>query len=353
MKSYNEIYDAMKNYIVANQSKVTDLNEGSVMASLLEAVAREIAAEYISIVANIDTYQKKIAFAQFDFQKKTGLAATGSVVFTRNPAIHNNIDIPSGTELATSDGIAFVTVGDNILPAGSLVSGTVLVECKSIGKAGNVDAGEINVISSVIPGLASVTNDVACSGGVDEETDLEYSNRFRTFILGLGQASVPGIRAAVLGINGLKSCSVVEHFPPQDGCNFSVYAEDGSGTLPQGYVSQIQTVLDGDDTHSGIRAAGLRSRILSPALVMLTVTVSAHINWSVPPHYIDNDIRSKITSYVATLGIGECPSNQVIESLVRAQYGIISVDEIIISGLPGVFDATMIARVRAVTTEFV
>jgi uncharacterized phage protein gp47/JayE len=72
MKTYDQIMSAMKAYVVANQTTITDLNEGSVIASILEAVAREMASEYIAIITNIDTYQKKIAFAQFDFRKKTG-----------------------------------------------------------------------------------------------------------------------------------------------------------------------------------------------------------------------------------------------------------------------------------------
>lgn len=353
IKTYDEIFDTMKNYFVTNQNKVTDLNEGSVIASIFEAVAREISAEYVAILANVDTYQKKIAFAQFDFQKKAGLAATGSVVFTRNPAFGNNIDIPAGTEIATTDGVGFVTMNDVVLSAGELTSEPVIIQCKSIGTIGNVAANTVSVMTSIIPGITAVTNESACAGGVDEETDDEYSNRFRQFILGLGQSSVRGIKAAVLGINGIKSCSVVEHFPPVSGYNFTVYAEDGTGTLPQELLNSIQTLLDGDATHTGIRAAGLRSRILAPTIVMLTVTVFAHIDWSIPQQYIEDEIKNKITGYVLSLGIGEAPSQNIFENLVKGQYGIVSMDGVEVAGMPDVFDATMIARISSIDVEFV
>ena len=353
IKTYEEIFNAMKQYFVAHQDKVTDLNEGSVIASIFEAVAREIEAEYISIVSNIDTYQKRIAFAQFDFQKKAGLSATGSVVFTRNPAFGNAIDIPAGTEVATFDGTTFVTVEDTILDAAVLTSDPVIIQCKSIGTVGNVAADTITVIMSVIPGLTAVTNEAACAGGVNEETDDEYNNRFKEFILGLGQSSVSGIRAAVLGINGIKSCSVVEYFPPVEGYNFTVYAEDGTGSLPANLMSTIQTLLDGDAAHSGLRAAGLRSRILAPTIMRLNVTVSAHINWSIPRQYIEDGIRGKIVDYLASLGIGDAPSQNTIEGIVKGQYGIRSMDSVVINGMPDVLDSTMIVRANSVAMEFV
>jgi len=351
-KTYKQIIDAMKAYIVANQDKVTDLNEGSVIASILEAVAREISAEYISIVTNVDAYQKKIAFSQFDFSKKEGLAAAGYVVFVRDTAYRNNIDIPTGTEIATTDGVIFATVENVILESGSNESPSVGVQCETIGTTGNVAANSITVINSTVPGLASVTNPVDFSGGVNEETDDEYESRFREFILGLGRSSVHGIRAAVLGINGIKSCSIVEHFPADSGYNFTIYAENGTGALPSDLLEEVQDVVIGGDNETGCRAAGVRARVLAPTMEKLTITVSATIDWSIPRMYVEEEMSAKIAAYITGLGIGEAPALKTLEDIAKGQYGILTVSSVIISGLPDPFTDSMIARLASVVAEF-
>lgn len=352
MKTYDQIMSAMKAYVVANQTTITDLNEGSVIASILEAVAREMASEYIAIITNIDTYQKKIAFAQFDFRKKTGVAATGSVVFSRDSTYRNDLHIPAGTEVTTPDGITFVTVEDAIIIGGTTESAPVEIKCKTLGASGNVGVGTISIINSTIPGLSTVTNAVACSGGVDEETDDEYDSRFREFILGLAQSSVPGIKASVLAINGVKSCSIVEHFPPESGYHFTVYAEDGSGTLPDDLLTTVENVVNGGGDEGGIVAAGIRARILAPALQKITITVTATIDWSIPRQYIEDEMTAKISGYINGLGIGERPDQGILKDLASRQYGIEAVSSVAISGLPEVFDDSMVVRISSVVAEF-
>ncbi|GAB6276234.1 MAG: hypothetical protein SAMD01599839_07740 [Rectinema sp.] len=351
-KTYKQIIDAMKAYIVANQTTLTDLNEGSVIASMLEAAAREMAAEYIAIITNVDAYQKKIAFAQFDFQRKEGLAASGSVVFGRDIAYRNDISIPAGTKVTTADGVSFLTTAGLVLAAGSSNSAAVGVLCETVGILGNVAAATITVIESTIPGLATVSNSAACAGGVNQETEDEYDSRFREFILGLGKSSVHGIRAAVLAVNGIKSCSVVEHFPAESGYNFTVYAENGAGALPVALLTKIENVVIGGGEEDGCKAAGVRARVLAPTVQMLTITITATIDWSIPRMYVEQEMSSKISSYISGLGIGEAPEIKTLEDIAKGQYGILSVASVVIDGLPAPFLSSMIARLASVVAEF-
>ncbi len=354
MKTYQEIYDDMKNYFVANQNIVTDLNQGSVIASIFEALARVIASEYIAIMTNVDTYQKNIAYAQFEFQRKSGQAASGFVTFTRNPAFSNDIYIPKGTLLETDDGTQFNTVADYIFVAGSsLTSDPVPVQCSTIGLIGNVAANMITTLKSVIVGIASVTNTGACAGGTDAETDAEFAARFREYILGLGRSTVPGIKAAVLGVDGIKSCSVVEHFPPVDDYNFTIYAENGAGVLPNDLKSEVETLILGDDDNPGYKAAGVRARVLAPDLYPITITISASIDWSIPRAYIDEEIEAKLQNYFNVLGIGDSPDTAILYDIVRGQYGILQLSNLNISGLPETMDGSKIVRLANVITEYV
>jgi hypothetical protein len=66
LKSYREIFEDMRDYVVAHQNKITDFNEGSVAASMPEAVAREVATLYHKTVANIELYGRGMVYAQLE-----------------------------------------------------------------------------------------------------------------------------------------------------------------------------------------------------------------------------------------------------------------------------------------------
>ena len=54
LKLFTSILEDMMNWVIANQNKVTDFNEGSVARSLLEAVALEVEQLYIRTRVGFD-----------------------------------------------------------------------------------------------------------------------------------------------------------------------------------------------------------------------------------------------------------------------------------------------------------
>jgi len=325
-KSYREIFESMRNYIISHQKKVTDFNEGSVVLSFVEAPSREIAALYIKTVSNIELYAKGMAFAQFDFEKKDGLAASGSVRFYRKAASSIEVKIPAGAaKISTADGLQFETTAEGKIAAGATVSGFVPASCTKIGDIGNVGIGKINTIVNSLYGVDTVKNDAVFTGGVNQETDEEYSARFSEFIIGMGKSSVSGVRATALSINGVRSVSLVEHFPAQSGYNFTLYAENGSGGLPAAIKTVLEEVIVGNDKVEGVRACGVNARILAPQIVTMNILLLFKVDGTIPAGHIEEAIKTKIINYMNSLKIGQPYDKKFVYNIAMKQPGVFDI----------------------------
>jgi uncharacterized phage protein gp47/JayE len=315
----------MQDYVIAHQDKLTDFNEGSVIRSLLEAPAREIASLYNKCIANLELYARQMAYAQFDFTRKIGIAASGSVVFSRKVANSASITIPAGASVSVSDGTKFITLTNGVIPPYLTDSNAVVASCSEIGIVGNVAVGQINTIDYSVYGVDGVRNDIAFSNGVDSESDADYHTRFSEFIAGLGKASVAGVRATALSVNGVVSVSLVEHYPAENGYHFTLYAEDGSGSLAVAIKNELTSLIIGDDTTDGVRACGVNGRILAPEIVRIDIHIIFKISGSIPSSIIENKIIKNITNYVNGLGIGEDYDKKVVYNFVIRQAGVFDV----------------------------
>ena len=126
---------------------------------------------------------------------KNGFALTASGTYLDSKAAEQGLTrkgAVSATVLLTIKGSpgAKVSVGDKAA-SDSLVfsimenaeldnTGTakVTAQCDTFGKIGNVPPGSINRFPVTLPGLVSVINEEAATGGFDEETDEELRERY-------------------------------------------------------------------------------------------------------------------------------------------------------------------------------
>jgi hypothetical protein len=328
LKSYAEILTDMRNWIIAHQHKITDFNDGSIASSLLEANAREISSLYNKTVSNIELYAQNMAYAQFDFERKAGTVASGSVVFSRKAAIGMTVTIPEGVSISTDDGLIFITSMAGSIAADSINSLPIPTVCTEIGNIGNVGANRIMNIDDSIYGVDSVNNPVAFSGGLNKETDEEYRGRFTEFIIGLGQSSVSGVRATGLSVRGIRSVSLVQRFPAEDGYHFTLFAEDGSGGLPAATKARLEQVIIGDDYVDGVKAAGINARILAPDMVNVNIVIIFKVDGTIPAGLVEHEIRTNTTNYVNSLKIGEQYDKKKVYNMILKQTGILDINTI-------------------------
>jgi len=158
---------------------------------LIDVVAQKIADSTIDLDAlagslNIDSkvglnLDKFLSI--FNFGRKSAVAATGFVTFSRSQPALTDIRIPAGQQVvaptSTAD-IWFRTTFDVTIRAGES-SVTAPIQAVVPGVAGNVAAQAITEYIGGV-GFDSVTNDAPTSGGVDQETDDQYKVRFKNTV---------------------------------------------------------------------------------------------------------------------------------------------------------------------------
>lgn len=103
--------------------------------------------------------------------RKPATASTVTVKITGTP----NSSVSVGDKVA-SDTLVFTVIENAALDENGTAS--VLASCDTLGKIGNIPIGAINKFPVTLPGLVTVTNEVAATGGFDAETDDELRERY-------------------------------------------------------------------------------------------------------------------------------------------------------------------------------
>lgn len=314
-QSYNQIYDKMKNNMIANQETLTDFNEGSMISTMFESIARIGERFYIETRNGYSNNLKAIPYSIFNFKRKEGAKAAAIVKFKRSVPIGTKTIIPIGTQVSNGT-YFFYTTSVGSINADELESNSISVVADKVGIAYNVPANSITTIESAVSSdIVSVNNDTRASGGTDRETDLQMLSRFKIYINGLQGTNNYGFKSAVLSIEGVRSVSIVEQFPPLYNIfNAIVYVDDGTGNLSNELKLKIEDTINGNDTQvkPGCRATGMQ------VLVMPAKPVNIKINVEVKVYRTDEDtakfdVKESLVEEINSLSIGE---NVIISSLI-------------------------------------
>ncbi|MCM1219180.1 MAG: baseplate J/gp47 family protein [Lachnospiraceae bacterium] len=118
--------------------------------------------------------------------------------------------VPAGTIFAASSaGVQFRSLANITLAVGGT---TVAVQATVPGDVGNVPSGTITSTVSILPGITSVNNPAAASGGGPAETDGEYRARIAALTTTYG--SMPILREALYKIDGVQYVDILENTQP-------------------------------------------------------------------------------------------------------------------------------------------
>lgn len=312
-KTFIQIYDAMKRWLIGASSKLNNFNIGARLSVLLEAIASMIGE------TNNDYYQalKKAiptsVYNAFDFEKKAGVQSSGKLEFTRGVAATKDYIVPVGTAIMLN-GIKFATIVVGEISTGNISTGQLESQCEEIGKDGNIAMNAIDTLigqGSFInqpDGVEACKNPVSFSGGTEEETDDERIERFRIYIQSLSKSTVQGLISGTLNVDGIISASIVEHYP-SPGWN-TIYADDGTGALSAIMKAEIEKVINGDsadyENYPGYRAAGIQVQVLPPDVQSIDFTFDLKIlNTSLAdPTDLISNAQNALETYVNTLELG-------------------------------------------------
>ncbi len=310
IKTFDQIYKDVRNYIIAHQNKLTDFNEGSVLSSQVEAFAREMALLYINCRVGFSSHLRSLPYSIFNFQIKEGLKASAEVVFSRSKPFSYETPIPSGT-IVSAGGVNFLTTQIGYIKSGEKDSASISVIAQNVGEKSNIGIGAIKTIVSTLPSdIISVNNVEPATGGENAEDWAAYADRFADYIVGLQRTNNTGI---LTGLNGLvRSMKIEEHFPPLDDLwNMTFYLEDGSGGMTDEALAEAKYIVDGDISKSisGYRAPGINVRYLTPDIIPVSIEVTVNterdIANNIDQSIIRSDVQEAVQKHISNLKIGE------------------------------------------------
>ncbi|MBU8908495.1 baseplate J/gp47 family protein [Desertibacillus haloalkaliphilus] len=126
--------------------------------------------------------------------------------------------IESGFVVSRQDGFTYETTEAVTLDENG--KGVVIIIATQAGSDGNTPANTITEIVNPAVGISEVYNPTPVSGGREKETDSELRKRYFLSLSAGGAPTTNGIRASVLGVEGVRTVHVIEN-------NTNEYDSDG------------------------------------------------------------------------------------------------------------------------------
>jgi len=310
IKTFNEIYKDMRNYIIANQNKLTDFNDGSVLMSQVEAIAREISMLYISCRIGFSSFLRGLPYSVFGFPQKEGTKASVDVVFSRSKPYSYNTPIPVGT-IAKAGNLKYITTATGAVLSGAIDTAPIPASAEFVGEKYNTPANTIKTIGSILSAdIVAVNNPATATGGENVEDWAAYTDRFADYIVGLQRTNSAGLLTGLSEF--VRSMGIKEHFPPIDGLwNMTFYLEDGSGGMTPEALANAKKKIDGNIAKKigGYRAPGVSVRYETPENIPITISATVRterdIANEVDQSVIENEVKDELRKYINSRKIGE------------------------------------------------
>jgi hypothetical protein len=249
---------------------LTDLQVGSVLRTLAESVALEVARLYAQLGAVYDSAFIDTAtgssldrvVALLGIARIRGNRATADVRFTRAPGTPGTITITAGTRIIDAKARFEYATTDTVTMAPN--QNTVTVTANDLEPANDpVDANVLTVLPVPIAGISAVTNPAPASRAIADETDAQMRIRAKSFLHGSERATL-GALQQVLARQQVRA-EIVEVAETPGVVNVTPQALD----LPPDRVAQLIADLD------AARPAGVRVKLLGVS----------------PPSPVDMDVK--------------------------------------------------------------
>ena len=144
-KTYLQVYDGLKRYLIGESSTLNNFNAGARLNTLLEAISLIISQTNSDYYQGLKSAIPVSVYNAFDFERKEGTKASGTLEFKRETPAGQNYPIAIGTSIII-DGIKYETVASGQINNGSTSSGNVAAQCTIVGTSGNIAALAIDTL---------------------------------------------------------------------------------------------------------------------------------------------------------------------------------------------------------------
>jgi len=248
--------------------------------------------------------------------RKNAVKAAGTLEFSRTPALDYDVIIPAGSICSTAgtQSVHYETLQEAILPAGEL---SVQVESRALiaGTQGNASINSVNIMISPPPGITSVNNITAFSGGTNAETDSEFRKRllesYKNIPNGTNSAFYKNI---ILNYNGINSVKILPRIRGRG--TLDIYAAAQGSAPSTELINTIQAELD--------NLKEINVDILLQAASLFNINFSFKI--SLKENYIFSEVQincqNNIQEFFNSLSVGESVIMAAVGNVIFNTEGV-------------------------------
>ncbi len=319
-KSFSDLVSDQVAVIQGNATRANlDFSAGSVLRALVEAwaavclwlqalVIRVLARTRLATSSGVDADS---FVADFGLVRLDAGNASGDVMFSRATTTAA-ATVPVGAFVKSADGAwtyavaadatrAAWTGGGYTIPAG-VASLAVPVTATAGGAGGNAAPGTVTLIASAIPGVDTVTNAAAMTGGSDAETDAALRARFVAYLSSLSRATPSAVAYAISQVQDGLFWKIVEQQAPDGSValgSFCVVLDDGSGSPSASLLSSVGTAIE------AVRPLGVTFSVLAPTVIGVNVSAILGISATATRGLELAAARAAVIAYLNGIAIGE------------------------------------------------
>jgi hypothetical protein len=298
---------------------LTDLQTGSVVRTLSESIALEIARLYAQLEAVyragfIDTAGGSAldhVVALLGVERVTAGFAAGEIEFARAPGTRGAITIPAGTRVMDPAGdVEYETLRTVTMSEGQ---NRIRSTGRDLERNEPVPAENLTVLPVPIAGVARVTNPAPTAVTTQAETDAELRTRAKGFLHGSERATLGALRQAIArqqitaDVVELPTPGYLEVHPHVD-------------ALPPELEQRLLTAID------DARPAGVRVELkgaIPPQRISLDMRLTT--TPGLPEHDLraaQREVRARVEDYFARLPVRESGSINRLVGLVLGVPGL-------------------------------
>lgn len=351
IRSFTDIEADSLLLFAALSAKITDLNEGSVGRTLVDAPTQAVALEEARLVSTLNEMLDKGVYRSFGFDPLPALASSGSLVLNFT-ATTGAVTIPIGQQFKVPNTQKIYSVTTAVAVTIGATTATVSVVSTGLGSIYNTAIGTITQMVGTVTGLNSVTvtNTGAFTTGRDAETADQMRSRFQQYFVAERRATAGAInavakRAQLLDSYGRVTERVVSAFVADNAApgKADVWVYNGDpGTIASGsLLTQVTNVINGytDGTtgiaYDGYKAAGVQVTVHAATILQVSVNTSTSV-FIVSPLYDYNTVKSQVISAITILAVNPLGIGDPLyyTSVIAAARTV-----------PGLIDATIVLNV--------
>lgn len=311
-KDYNELVSEQAAAIQAQAGNV-QFPKGSVTLATIQSNAgigiwlEGIILQLLAITrasscngTDLDTWM-----ADYGFTRNPAIAASGLVTFSRATTTQQAL-ILVGTTVQTEGATQIYNVyadpanpNYNIALNGYVInSGTASISVPVVdtvaGASGNVSAGEINQITSVIPYVDSVTNGADFTSGQDQESDPAFRARFILYINSRSLGTILAVENAIQAGNTGILYNVIQNQNFNGDVQlgfFTVVIDSNGGGASQELIDKVTAQVD------AVRGLTIQFGVYAAIDLPVNIVINVDKNDLYSDTEIEADINAALSNF--------------------------------------------------------